>query len=323
MHFSKLQHAAIGLFAAAIVSAAAQDLTPNAIYYGDYNSTNSTTLLRIGNGGAGQSGLVKGKPTLADAFINDSVANGTDPFSVAWITSDTTYSIQYLKTGQVDVGITYSPSAEAIAIAQGTAKSPAHYAFRDHFLIAGPASNPANLPADSNMTATLELMSALHAAAVNATEIGAAAAPVRFLSRYDKSATNIKESSLWLGIGQVPWATAYSTWYHQYIAYPVQALEAAVALAEYTLTDRGTWLSLPAEATEAFRIYKASGDDEDDELLNPAHLLVGEKARYPDVAQAFAEWLVGPRGQAVVTGFEKAGQRLYSGAPQEGPKQVS
>lgn len=86
---------------------------------------------------------------LADAFINDSVANSTDPFSIAWITSDTTYTIQYLKTGQVDVGITYSPPAEAITIKQGTAKSPAYYAFRDHFLIAGPASNPANLPADS------------------------------------------------------------------------------------------------------------------------------------------------------------------------------
>jgi ABC-type tungstate transport system permease subunit len=27
--------------------------------------------------------------------------------------------------------------------------------------------------------------------------------PTRFLSRYDKSATNLKESYLWLGIGQV------------------------------------------------------------------------------------------------------------------------
>lgn len=256
---------------------------------------------------------------LADAFINDSVANGTDPFSIAWITSDTTNTIQYLKTGQVDVGITYSPPAEAIAIKQGTAKFPAYYAFRDHFLIAGPASNPASLPADSNTTATLELVSALHAAAVDASTAGAAAAaPVRFLSRYDKSATNIKESTLWLGIGQVPWATAYSTWYHQYIAYPVQALEAAIALGEYTLTDRGTWLSLSAKKTEGFRIYKESSDDDKDELLNPAHLLVGEKARHPEVAQAFAEWLVGARGQAVVTGFEKAGQHLYSGAPEKG-----
>ena len=36
---------------------------PNAIYRGtgSYNTTNSTVTLRIGNGGAGQSGLVKGE----------------------------------------------------------------------------------------------------------------------------------------------------------------------------------------------------------------------------------------------------------------------
>lgn len=35
-------------------------IEPAAVYDGGFNSTNSTTLLRIGNGGAGQSGLVKG-----------------------------------------------------------------------------------------------------------------------------------------------------------------------------------------------------------------------------------------------------------------------
>ena len=35
-------------------------IDPAAVYDGGFNSTNSTTLLRIGNGGAGQSGLVKG-----------------------------------------------------------------------------------------------------------------------------------------------------------------------------------------------------------------------------------------------------------------------
>lgn len=61
MHFSKFQHAAFGLFTAAIMSTAEEGLIPTAIYYGDYTSNNSTILLRIGNGGAGQSGLVQGK----------------------------------------------------------------------------------------------------------------------------------------------------------------------------------------------------------------------------------------------------------------------
>lgn len=34
---------------------------PSALYDGGYNVTNSSILLSIGNGGAGQSGLVKGR----------------------------------------------------------------------------------------------------------------------------------------------------------------------------------------------------------------------------------------------------------------------
>lgn len=133
---------------------------------------------------------------LADAFIQDSISNGSSPFRVAWYQSDTTYSIQYLQSGTIDVGITYSPAAEQVAIDQGIATSPSYYAFRDHFLLVGPPSNPANISTSSNvLTIFSDLFQA--AGAANSTP------PVRFLSRYDKSATNIKESFLWISIGQV------------------------------------------------------------------------------------------------------------------------
>ena len=135
---------------------------------------------------------------FADAFIDSAVANGSDPFAVEWYTSDTTVTINYLQEGIVDVGITYSLVAEQIAIKQGVALSPAYYAFRDHFLVIGPRSNPAGL-AVGNGTDVLDLFSQLHSKA----ESVGSGTPVRFLSRYDKSATNIKESELWLGIGQV------------------------------------------------------------------------------------------------------------------------
>ncbi|KAK5047420.1 hypothetical protein LTR84_006516 [Exophiala bonariae] len=294
------------LFISAILSPALA-VEPAAIYDGGFNSTegttNSTIELRIGNGGA----------ALSDAFIVDSVANGSAPFKVAWITSDTTYSIRYLASGDIDVGITYSPIAEQIAINQSIAKSPSYYAFRDHFLLVGPPSNPANL---TNSSSILSMFSNLYAAAEAAYAAGASAPPVRFLSRFDKSATNIKDSQLFISIGQVPWATAYSTWYHQYIAFPIQALTAAINLGEYTITDRGTWLSLPVNVTQDATIYKAGSDAEDDLLLNPAHLLVGAKARNPTVAQSFADWLVSPQGgQKVVGEFEKNGEILYSPAP--------
>ena len=133
---------------------------------------------------------------LAQAFIKFSTGKGKSPFRVAWYKSDTTYTIQNLETGAVDVGITYNIAAEEIAIKQGIAKDPAYYAFRDHFLLVGPKSNPANIDGSLNIT---DIFSQLHEAAEDPANNGT----VRFLSRYDKSATNIKESELWARIGQV------------------------------------------------------------------------------------------------------------------------
>ncbi|KAJ5905589.1 uncharacterized protein N7473_002505 [Penicillium subrubescens] len=285
-------------------SASVHAVKPAAVYNGGFNTTNNIAL-RIGNGGAGQSGLIE---ALANAFIKGSVKNGSDPFEIAWYKSDTTQSINYLKDDTVDIGITYAPAAEQIAIKNGIAKSPAWYTFRDHFLLVGPPSNPANLSETQDIQTQF---SNLYTTA----ETGNTDPPVRFLSRYDKSATNIKESQLWIEIGQVPWATAYSTWYHQYIAYPIQALTAAILLDEYTITDRGTYLSIPTELQSKTVIYKAASDDAEDPLLNPAHILIGVGAMNEEMADRFAQWAISDEGREVITGFKKNGQQLYTAAP--------
>jgi ABC-type tungstate transport system permease subunit len=146
-------------------------------------------------------------------------------------------------------------------------------------------------------------------------EEGTSNPPVRFLTRYDKSATNIKDSQLWIGIGQVPWATAYSKWYHQYIAYPIQALTAAILLDEYTITDRGTYLSISTELQNQTSIYKAATDEASDPLLNPAHMLVGKNAKNEKTADQFVQWVISDEGQNVIIGFKKNGQQLYTEAP--------
>ncbi|KAI1310716.1 putative extracellular tungstate binding protein [Xylaria venustula] len=281
------------------VSCSAQ--SPSAIYDGGFNGTNAAIELRIGNGGAGQSGLIG---LLADEFMKDTVHNGNAPFKVALYMSDTTYSIEHLGTGLIDVGITYSPAAEQIAVDQGIATKPIYYAFRDHFLLVGPAANPANISGYDNIA---KIFSDLRSAA----ESGIATDPtIKFLSRYDKSATNIKESMLWAEIGQVSSLghCLLDLVYHQYIAFPIQALTAAILLEGYTITDKGTTLSLDTEVAKQTVIYKAGTDeDPNDPLLNPAHLLVGAKAPNPDRAVAFATWVVSERGQSLIASFKKNG----------------
>lgn len=96
----------------------------------------------------------------------------------------------------MDFGITYNEVAESIAIGQGVALNPSFYLWRDHFLLAGPTANPANISLNSTVS---EMFLQLYTAAEQTVTTGA----VRFLSRYDKSATNVKESQQWITISQV------------------------------------------------------------------------------------------------------------------------
>ncbi|KAJ6070609.1 hypothetical protein N7467_011928 [Penicillium canescens] len=304
------------------------------IYDGGCPQRNKSQVLRIGNGGAGQSGLIK---ELADEFIQNRTTGCTgNPFKIEWVKGDTTETINNLKSGDVDIGITYSTAAELLAIESGIAHgcnqcstcnkcriSPQKsdkefcgtegncdccekcddypcYIFRDHFYLVGPKEN---LPGEQRLKKEddiLSMFSKIYSAAEKASS------NVRFLSRYDKSATNIKESELWIKIGQVPWAVAYSKWYHQFLAYPLQALEAAIHLEEFTITDRGTHLTLinqKKSLKDQTTVYK-SGESEP-ELLNPGHLLVGSKARDQDLARNFVEWVMSEDGQTVIANFHK------------------
>ena len=57
-----------------------QSATPYAIYDGGFpDAQRGGICIRIANGGAGQSGLIK---AWADAFIQDMVSHGSEPFQV-------------------------------------------------------------------------------------------------------------------------------------------------------------------------------------------------------------------------------------------------
>ena len=87
-------------------------------------------------------------------------------------------------------------------------------------------------------------------------------------------------------------------------------------MSEYTLTDRGTWLSSPDSVTSALTIFKAGSDDANDLLLNPAHVLLGKNTTDPTIPTAFLSWVVDSAGgQQVIANFTKNGQVLYSKAP--------
>lgn len=298
--------------------------TPKAegTYYGTGQPENPKlpTRLRISNGGAGLSGLVG---HLANEFISSELKNNKylDRFKIEWIKGDTTETLQYLETGQADVGITYNKAAECQAITDKVAIR-REYGFRDHFYLVGPPHNPAGLLKAEKNEPILTQFQKIVRTGNNPEPKKFGGVTTRFLSRYDKSATNIKDSELFVRVGQVPWGIAYSKWYHQYTMYPIDALTAAAVLKEYTVTDRGTWLSTPKNVTDLLVIYnKGKDDDEHDPLLNPAFFLSSNKSSPENnhVANRFLDWTIGKEGQATIARYTRPNSTdiLYTRAPTE------
>ena len=238
------------------------EIEPAAVY-----GQEGSIRLHIATGGAGGTGLLK---AFADAFIDRQVKTGSPPFRIAWIATDTSLSFNALASGAADVSIVYHPYAVQLALKQGVATR-TEYAWRDHFMLvgmyalifhslrpacwnlAGPASNPARLPTTNPLSIHI-FFSQIFLAAIRTNNLPSDQ-QVRFLSRYDKSANNIRESSIWTSIGQTPWSEPYSTWYHRYVDMPIGALRAASRLGEYTLVDRGTWYAVEESVKEGLVVY--------------------------------------------------------------------
>ncbi|KIJ42568.1 hypothetical protein M422DRAFT_254351 [Sphaerobolus stellatus SS14] len=206
-----------------------------------------------------------------------------ESFSVGWYLGDTTQSLTFLSEGSIDIAVTYNTAAEQQNINSGDAVQSV-YGFRDHFYLVGPKSNPAGL---TKRESVLDMFN-------------------KFVALGNRD--DMKPF--------VPWALAYSKWYHQYPRFPPQALSAAAVLEEYTLTDHGTWLSSPKNVVSQLEIYKQGGDmDPNDRLLNPAHVLLGKASQNDAISKLFMQWVVDPSGdQKVIENFRKNGEVLYSKA---------
>jgi hypothetical protein len=115
------------------------------------------------------------------------------------VLGDTTFTIKNLATDEADFGISYFYDAEKLADDQSIIdyQTGRFYLFRDHFIIGGSPENSAGV--NDSMDATSIFAKIYQAGELNnAKTVG----PTRFLTRFDKIATNLKESSLWLRIGQ-------------------------------------------------------------------------------------------------------------------------
>lgn len=200
--------------------------------------------------------------------------------------------------GDADLLLVHDPEAEQTFMAAGHGTSRRLVAWND-FILVGPKADPAHVGGGHDAEAALRAIRA---------------APAPFVSRGDKSGTNALELRLWRAAGLD--LKSFGPWYRDIGGGMGAALNAATAMEAYTLSDRGTWLSFGNKRD--LRIVVEGGRD----LLNRYDVITlnpGEHApegRQP--AQQLADWLVSPAGQAAISTYQVAGQKLFH--PEEDPK---
>ena len=195
------------------------------------------------------------------------------------------------QAGDVDAVLVHSRAAEDAFVAQGHATHRREIMYND-FVLIGPAADPAGI-ADAGSAAD-----ALHAIAT---------AKVPFVSRGDDSGTHKAELAIWASAGLD--ADGFGPWYRAVGAGMGAALNTAVAMDAYVLSDRASWLNFGNKTGLALLF---AGDPA---LFNQyAFLPVNPKkhsAIRHDLALQLEGWLTSPRAAALIDGYTLQGEQLF------------
>ena len=194
--------------------------------------------------------------------------------------------------GEADVLLVHSPAAEQEFMDAGHGVNRRIVMFND-FVIVGPESDPAEISGETTALAAMTRIANREAV---------------FISRGDDSGTHKLELELWEEAGITP----NGSWHQESGTGMGDTLNIANERDAYTLTDRGTFLSL---SDRLDLVILVAGDKV---LLNVYHVIAVNPARYDTIntvgATAFVDFLLDPATQAVIGefGVERFGEPLFT-----------
>ena len=190
-----------------------------------------------------------------------------------------------------DVVFVHAKSAEEKFLAEGFGVKRYPVMYND-FILIGPKDDPAGIKGK-------DILMALQT-------VKAKGAP--FISRGDRSGTNIAELALWKDAG-IDIAKDKGPWYKEIGQGMGAALNMASASNAYVLSDRGTWLAFGNRGDLTIVV------EGDKRLFNQYGVMRVNPAKCPsvnkDLGQQFIDWLISPEGQKVIAGYKINGQQLF------------
>ena len=195
------------------------------------------------------------------------------------------------RRGDADILFVHDQAAEEKFVAEGFGIARRPVMVND-FVIVGPKSDPAGVKGSDVVEALKRL----------------AVSKEAFVSRGDKSGTHAAELRYWKAAG-IDAPAGKVAGYKECGCGMGPALNIASSTKAYALTDRGTWLSFRNRGALAVLV------EGDQRLFNQYGVIVVNPARHPhvrkDLAQAFADWIVAPAGQAAIASYKVGGEQLF------------
>jgi tungstate transport system substrate-binding protein len=195
------------------------------------------------------------------------------------------------RRGDADVVFVHAKSAEEKFLVEGfgVRRYPVMY---NDFVLIGPKDDPAGVKG-------MDILAALQTIKAKAE---------RFISRGDRSGTNIAELALWKDAG-INIVQDKGPWYKEIGQGMGAALNMASASNAYVLSDRGTWLAFRNRGDLAVVV------EGDKRLSNQYGVMLVNPAKYPsvkkDLGQKFIDWVISPEGQKAIAGYKINGQQLF------------
>lgn len=196
------------------------------------------------------------------------------------------------KKGEADMLFVHDPFREEKFVAEGYGVN-RRRVMHNHFVIAGPAGDPAGVGDARSAIEAFELIA----------ETGAP-----FVSRGDDSGTNIKELDLWEAAGINPRGKG---WYFETGEKMGDTLLIANRKRAYTLADTGTFLNYQSRVK--LRVLFGGGEPL---MKNSYSVIAVNPDRFTSVryreAMDFIAFVTSAEGQKIIANYSRHGSRLFS-----------
>lgn len=200
-------------------------------------------------------------------------------------------ALDVARRGDADLVFVHDQAAEERFVAEGFGLQRRAVMFND-FVLVGPRADPAGTRGSDIAAAKRRLA-----------QTGAP-----FISRGDRSGTHAAELRHWQAAG-IDLATQRPAGLRECGCGMGPALNIASSANAYVLSDRGTWLNFRNRGELAILV------EGDRRLFNQYGVIVVNPTRHPHVraelAQAFADWIVSPAGQAVIAAYRINGEQVF------------